>query len=308
VVCDQPGLRLGCLELFVRLRAAAPGDGRAQAEQHAEQAAHSTGHFAVSEDHRQRRLVRWRAAPTPRLWEERAAAIAAGRRPTARLREDQTWRASCALTSGEPEAAGDRTLGLEAVDWLWEGLNALVLAVSPGTEAVTPHSAGLFGPGVYVGGSAAAEAKGEGRPCGGWRGVVGFCFEELCRRAEADPDPARYCLGLSLWELLGDGARDLLAEAGEDTSHELRFETAQFKRAEDAMSLLEAAGFFGGVHSSQGPRHLFARAVLFDAQWESLAALHFAEALAATPRHPCHRRSPRPPTALWPCAPGCCCP
>eukprot|EP00411_Alexandrium_monilatum_P086777 CAMPEP_0175728704 /NCGR_PEP_ID=MMETSP0097-20121207/49433_1 /TAXON_ID=311494 /ORGANISM="Alexandrium monilatum, Strain CCMP3105" /LENGTH=121 /DNA_ID=CAMNT_0017036559 /DNA_START=106 /DNA_END=469 /DNA_ORIENTATION=+ len=62
VVCDESGLRLGCLELFVRLTAPSPSeeDGEVEPTARKELFPRIPG-FVVEEDRRQRVLVHWRS-------------------------------------------------------------------------------------------------------------------------------------------------------------------------------------------------------------------------------------------------------
>eukprot|EP00931_Biecheleriopsis_adriatica_P032870 TRINITY_DN19128_c0_g1_i1.p1 TRINITY_DN19128_c0_g1~~TRINITY_DN19128_c0_g1_i1.p1 ORF type:complete len:1261 (-),score=247.02 TRINITY_DN19128_c0_g1_i1:97-3879(-) len=280
VVRDEPSLRLGCLELYVRL--AGPKGKEPKGRD-------SCG-FVVEEDQRQRVLVHWRG-------EGVASEDLQGKRE-----EDgegsscQSWRVSCAFSPGNSEAALFETLGFEAVEWLWDGLSALVLSLGPQSE-VAATAAPFFGRGCGSNG----EKLG---------GLLGFILRELCRRASADSDPARYCLGISLWELWGSQAEDLLAADDEDAAR-LRFETVRFQTPEEVLELLQASGLLsekaasdvesqalaasclqcGNVYMPDAifcrncgrrrgtpvQRHVFVRIVVFDANRESLAALHFAQ-------------------------------
>jgi len=162
----------------------------------------------------------------------------------------------------------------------------------------------IFGPAVYglpcsegldsnsqaaVSSSSLASGRSQENPIG----LIRFCLEELCRRVAEDRDSQRFCLGLSVWELCGSEAGDLLAAEGEDAVQELRFETVHFHTASEALSLIEASGIFAASdeEARESPmrnqqfatsaypfsrHHLFVRAVVFDARKESLAALHFA--------------------------------
>jgi len=276
VVCDESGLRLGCLELFVRLTAPPRPEEAAgcETEPVRKEWLPRVPGFVVEEDRRQRVLVHWRGG-------ERGL----GHEPHAlngnRALADQTWRVSCAFAPSEPEVAVWETLGMEAVDWLWDGLSALVLALGPRAEAAAT-AASLFGCDSSAGsGGDRGGASDEPHGADGDRGLLTHCLQELCRRAAADPDEQRFCLGLSAWELHGEEAEDSLAKDGEDASCELRFEAVRFRTSEEAVELLRAAGLLAGgpgSHTSSAAvrRHEFVRVVVFDAHRESLAALHFA--------------------------------
>lgn len=267
-VHNEQNLHIGCLELFVRLARGSPrlrqqpahgGNSAAQGGQEDRPA--SPPCFAVGEDGRQRALVRWCSS--------------AG---SAHAAHDQTWRVSCALAPGKPEGTLLDTLGHEAMEWLWDGLSALVLLVGPHGE--DELAVPLFGRDMYAN-------NGQGRETQGGTGLLMYCFEELTNRVTACGDPDRYCFGLSLWQLRGSEAEDLLAEPGEDAATELRFETVRFRNAPEARALLEAAGLLrrrraAADSDDAGPElfqrsHVFVRLVVFDSQRESLAALHFAQ-------------------------------
>mmetsp|Transcript_42748 Transcript_42748/g.118021 ORF Transcript_42748/g.118021 Transcript_42748/m.118021 type:complete len:1218 (+) Transcript_42748:144-3797(+) len=298
---EPPGdLRLGCLELYVRLinsGGASPPEATP---------AVPAGRFTIEEDQRGRVLLRWRDVlggdgSTEKVGQVDGEVCGGERCRTghdasgcpvnfsseAPLAE-QTWQVSCALQPQDPEAVLFSTLGLEAVDWLWDGFSSLVLALgldgnveanslarlASNTTLATsapPFSRELHGGTNGVFACDGQEHRG---------GFISLCLEEICRRAKADLDPERFCLGLSAWELAGSETADLLAARCEDASHELRFETVRFEAASEAMALLDAAGLFAlgsaaSVRCKQ--RHVFVRVVVFDALHESLAAVHFAQ-------------------------------
>lgn len=219
LIREEPKLRFGCLELYVRLTDEEVDDQRDR--------------LVVEEDVRQRVRVHWRSADASR--------------------ESTSWRVSCAFSPWESQVAICETLGREAVDWLWDGLNALVLSLSLQAH----RESALF----------AAEW-----PVAGRGGLFGFCVQELCRRVALERE--RFHLGLSIWRCRGESmAQDLLESSEEDTA-QLRFEMAAFETPEEAMSLWEAV-----LRQDVGPTsaHLFVRVMLFDAQKQSMAALHFAQ-------------------------------
>lgn len=262
IVSDEPGVRLGCLELYVRL--ARGCHNRLE----------NGAHFAVEEDQRQRVLVHWRHASS--------SGSAAPDQTSPRSRGglgEQTWRVSCAFAPNEPEDALFETLGTDAVEWLWDGLSAFVLVLAP-SDAGDAVDQSLFGGGVYASGP---DIDTTAKPAPSTTGLLQFCFEELCRRVEAEADGERYCLGLSVWELLGSEAHDLLDDTSQDAASELRFETVRFRTVADAMALLEQVGLGRARPTSPSSRrtarargHVFVRAVVFDAQRETMAALHVA--------------------------------
>lgn len=265
VVADEPGIRLGCLELYVQLGGPDTKDGGED----------NRGRFSVEEDQRQRVLVHWRNPPSDKSATENGSATTAS--------PDQTWRVSCAFSRKNSEAALYDTLGMEAVDWLWDGLSSLVLALGPSGFA-SEISEPLFGQGCDAEFNSARAAYSKSTTGANPHGLLGFCFEELCKRVEAEPDPQRYCLGLSAWELHGGESKDLLITDGEDAAAELRFETVQFRTLKEAIRLLQSVGVNVGSSAPSLPscgfgvdRHLFVRAVIFDAHRESMAALHFAQ-------------------------------
>eukprot|EP00928_Gymnodinium_smaydae_P096426 TRINITY_DN8519_c0_g1_i1.p1 TRINITY_DN8519_c0_g1~~TRINITY_DN8519_c0_g1_i1.p1 ORF type:complete len:1374 (-),score=207.40 TRINITY_DN8519_c0_g1_i1:269-4390(-) len=267
--------------------AVAPSDGDGGARRSG-----GGGSFCTEEDKRGRVLLRWRA--------DRAAATGfpgaehVHGRPRAHGLAEQTWQVSYALSAQDdqkrspqpPGAALYDTLGLEAISWLWDGISGLVLSAGPTREFAANPGFDLF--------------------AGSSQGLLGRCFEEICCRAQADPDPERFCLGLSLWEIIGEHSEDLLAAPGEDASRELRFETVRFQSAEEALALLSAAQAnrndimedaacdaaanepqslsvarrgqsLADAAPRRAARHTFLRVVVFDAHRETLAALHFAQ-------------------------------
>eukprot|EP00930_Biecheleria_cincta_P045498 TRINITY_DN31351_c0_g1_i2.p1 TRINITY_DN31351_c0_g1~~TRINITY_DN31351_c0_g1_i2.p1 ORF type:complete len:1287 (+),score=224.88 TRINITY_DN31351_c0_g1_i2:66-3926(+) len=285
VVRDEPSLRLGCLELYVRL--SGPSETSRTQQSKISQS------FVVEEDKRQRVLVHWAGAGEA---DEDEGARANASTDNYHF---QSWRVSCAFSPCDSDAALFETLGLETVEWLWDGLSALVLSLAPRTEA-SSSSALLLG---------SSDTPSRGLES---RGLLGYCLQELCRRVAANPDPRRFCLGISLWELWGSQAEDLLAADDEDASN-LRFETVQIESAEDALKILDVVGLAEaaseGSRDIRGPlpsccrqcgnvfmadalfcrhcgvkrqlekqmRSIFVRVVVFDANRQSLAALHFAQ-------------------------------
>lgn len=221
LIREEPKLRFGCLELYVRLTDDVEVDDQRD-------------RFVVEEDVRQRVRVHWRSADASR--------------------DSTSWRVSCAFSPWESQVAICETLGREAVDWLWDGLNALVLSISLQAH----RESALF----------AAEW-----PVAGRGGLFGFCLQELCRRVALERE--RFHLGLSIWQCRGDRmAKDLLELSEEDTD-QLRFEMVAFETPEEAMSLWEACVLRQDVGPTSA--HLFVRVMLFDAQKQSMAALHFAQ-------------------------------
>ena len=232
LIREEPKLRFGCLELYVRLTDDVEGLGDDRRDR-----------FVVEEDVRQRVRVHWRSAD------------ASG--------DATSWRVSCAFSPWESQVAICETLGREAVDWLWDGLNALIFSISD--LRLQAHSAStLF----------AAEWPNAGRG-----GLFGFCLQELCRRVALDRE--RFQLGLSLWECRGNSKpKDLLASCEEETEDALRFEMVAFDTLDEAMALWEACVQQPGASSGLGRpavAHLFVRIMLFDAHKQSMAALHFAQ-------------------------------
>lgn len=253
---DEPCVRLGCLELYVRL--AVNGAGEKEGD-----------NFVVEEDQRQRVLVHWRNKPLGVT----SSAIDSNSFDL----PEQTWRVSNAFSSKDADKSLSEHLGIEAIDWLFDGLSALVLAIAP-TGDMESSSTSLFGRGVYAS-DQPIEEHDQLWP----RGLIGFCFEELCRRVAAEPDKDRYCLGISVWELLGNEAKDLLAASGEDASSELRFETLEFRTAQDAFALLQAVAKASNDKAAcrfDPYHHVFVRAVVIDARRGTMAALHFAQVAA----------------------------
>eukprot|EP00435_Cladocopium_sp_Y103_P034445 s764_g8.t2 len=105
-------------------------------------------------------------------------------------------------------------------------------------------------------------------------GLFGFCLQELCRRVALERE--RFHLGLSIWQCRGDSmAKDLLESSEEDTA-QLRFEMVAFETPEEAMRIWEACVPRQDV-AGPSSAHLFVRVMLFDAQKQSMAALHFAQ-------------------------------
>jgi len=297
VVCDESDVRLGCLELYINLTRLTNGPVTGGSETAGITAAsqdawHNNlwgspgGKFEVKADEDQRVLLSWQCGVRGRWAHDKDAVFCRNREGSGncfRSPRDQSWRVSCAFAPEEPADALWNTLGLEAVEWLWGGHSALVLAVglrTPTTPlAVTPLCAdGINSNGEVDTGNGVARA-----------GLLGFCLEELCRRVSIHADTSRFCLGLSVWEMEGCYSEDLLAAYGEDASSELRFETARFQSLSEALLILKAAGLFrageadaqdsndttGGQNACR--RHVCVRVVLFDAIHETLAALHFIQ-------------------------------
>lgn len=282
VVRDDPGLRLGCLELFVRLF-------KNGCSPHMQPDCQTKPDFTVEEDQRQRVLVQWEGSGFEDQVDHNDHEARNFTRKSAC--NSQVWRVSCAFSPSESEATLFDTLGLEAVDWVWDGLSALVLSVGlhdDTNSAATP----LFGQSVDQKAGSTCTTMNSTAPSGG---LLEFCLSELCHRASTDSDQDRFCLGLSVWQLRGGEAEDLLAAPEEDASRELRFETVQFRTVDEARALLGAIGLLegsgrestselykGGKQILQAGRrqqfqsHVFVRAVVFDSHSESLAALHVA--------------------------------
>ncbi|CAL1161170.1 unnamed protein product [Cladocopium goreaui] len=100
-------------------------------------------------------------------------------------------------------------------------------------------------------------------------------FWSLAVTGDLLQQPRRFHLGLSIWQCRGDRmAKDLLELSEEDTD-QLRFEMVAFETPEEAMSLWEACVLRQDVGPTSA--HLFVRVMLFDAQKQSMAALHFAQ-------------------------------
>eukprot|EP00929_Paragymnodinium_shiwhaense_P118517 TRINITY_DN90428_c0_g1_i1.p1 TRINITY_DN90428_c0_g1~~TRINITY_DN90428_c0_g1_i1.p1 ORF type:complete len:1047 (+),score=228.38 TRINITY_DN90428_c0_g1_i1:119-3259(+) len=270
------GLRLGCLELYVHLTA--PADGIGLCTQSGGSSSSRAG-FSVGQDDRGRVLVRGSEGGS------KAALAAAGGDGPPAGGCPQTWQVSAAFLPQDTEAAMFDVMGLEAVDWLWDGLSVVMLGVGSRCEAKAAVPQPLFGQSLQGG----LRGNGGLQRSQPRHGVLGLCIDEICRRASAGPDLDRFCLGLSLWELAGSESWDLLASPSEDCSGDLRFETVQFQTAAEAMMLMDTA-LCQGPRGSMSRRtsggaqrhHLFLRVVIFDALRESLAAIHFAQIASGT--------------------------
>eukprot|EP00439_Symbiodinium_sp_Y106_P060575 s4_g8.t6 len=254
VVRDEPEHRLGNLGLYVRLvgqppNAQGPGDGRSD-------------RFV---DQRQRVRLHWRSREASDNGSSRAA-----------------WYVSSAFSPWEPTASVCETLGCEAVDWVWSGLNASILSV--GLQADVGHV--LFSPPRAAGQGAASHANVK---CFTRDGLLGFCMRELCCRIDA-VDAARFRLGFSMWELDGDGVK----ECGKDYFGELQEEAhlpfgplgvVRFATPEEGLSLWEACQSPVEPQGSHSPstrgssreKHVFVRLLLLDTHRRSMAALHFVQ-------------------------------
>lgn len=204
--------RLTCLESYCCLKPPVPKGN-------------SPG-FCIQEDQRRRILVRWQGGEKQEDSEE-------------------GWRVSYAFPAHARRRQLFETLGLGAVDWLWDGFNAAIVALGP--QHGKPDV--LFGAGSSF---------------------VSLCLEEICRRAADNPN--RYCLGLSAWELRGREAKDLFASVHDEQS-DLSFEAVRFQTFQEASELLAVA------HRKARPQewHNFVRVVVLDGNQSSLAALHFVE-------------------------------
>lgn len=245
VVRDEPEHRLGNLGLYVRLvgqppNAQEPGDGRSD-------------RFVVEEDQRQRVRLHWRSREASENGSSRAA-----------------WYVSSAFSPWEPTASVCETLGCEAVDWVWSGLNASILSV--GLQADPGHV--LFSPPcAAVGQGAALHANVK---CFTRDGLLGFCMRELCCRIDA-VDAARFRLGFSMWELDGEGVKDYFAELKEEAH--LPFGplgVVRFATPEEGLSLWEGTRL-PSTRGSSREKHVFVRLLLLDTHRRSMAALHFVE-------------------------------
>jgi len=253
VVRDEPEHRLGNLGLYVRLvgqppNAQGPGDGRSD-------------RFVVEEDQRQRVRLHWRSREASDNGSSRAA-----------------WYVSSAFSPWEPTASVCETLGCEAVDWVWSGLNASILSV--GLQADVGHV--LFSPPRAAGQGVASHANVK---CFTRDGLLGFCMRELCCRIDA-VDAARFRLGFSMWELDGDGVKDYFGELQEEAH--LPFGplgVVRFATPEEGLSLWEACQSPVEPQGSHSPstrgssreKHVFVRLLLLDTHRRSMAALHFVQ-------------------------------
>jgi len=196
------------------------------------------GKFVVEADERQRVLLHWQCGARGR-WAHDNGAVFRGSsvgNGSGFGSTNQTWRVSCAFAPGEPADTLWNTLGLEAVEWLWGGHSALVLAVGLRTQTTPLTMTPLFAEGMSSNGEVDKESQVSKA------GLLGFCLEELCRRVSIHTDTSRFCLGLSVWEMEGCYSKDLLAAHGEDASSELCFETAHFQSLSEALLNLKAAG------------------------------------------------------------------
>ncbi|CAE7311695.1 unnamed protein product [Symbiodinium natans] len=253
LVRDEPEHRLGNLGLYVRLVGGPPHGQEAIGGQ--------TDRFVVEEDQRQRARLHWRS---------REASTENG--------GSRAWYVSSAFSPWEPSASVCETLGCEAVDWVWAGLNASILSVGLQADArdvlfSAPPTADGHSPGAIL----HSKLK-----CFTRDGLLGFAVQELCRHVDA-AETARFRLGLSIWELDGNTVKDYFAGVAEDAHLPFGpFGVVGFATPDEALALWEATqepqGHSPTASAGRGnTKHLFVRILVLDVPKRSMAALHLVQ-------------------------------
>ncbi|GMH42482.1 hypothetical protein BSKO_10401 [Bryopsis sp. KO-2023] len=196
------------------------------------------------------------------------------------------------IGDGENAESVFENIGKEPLEWLIEGFNATILTMG---KSNTGKSITLFGHGLTSASQPGLvvtivkkllKSIGNGSPQGEGQNEV----------------PETHCLGLSVWEVLQDTPKDLLAPDGKDSTQKgtwpatlplvsAEFACVQVKSMAEVLSVIgegkQRSSNWGWDELSQdwiclpGEAHVFVRIVLFNRETGVISALHIVDLIGS---------------------------